>query len=112
MAVVCSVSPNCLCAGEPLTVRQYKLRRLVCKPNQYQRNDKKTKERYSPLNLKQWYIVEAHDHILLDPIDCHRTCHDPKSKLGSSPVLLDEVQFAVVFGIKITQMATAFNELL
>ena len=66
----------------------------------------------SPLDVKQWYIVKALDHLLLHLPDCRCAPHDPKSKFGSSPVLLNEVQFAVVFGIKITQMATAFNELL
>src|SRR5712675_972632 len=68
---------------------------------------RKKMRKSSPLDVKQWYIVKALDHLLLHLPDCRCTPHDPKLKFGSSPVLLNEVQFTVVFGIKITQMATA-----
>jgi hypothetical protein len=114
MAVIFSVCPTSLGTHEPLTVRQYKLRRSVCKPEVINIRDQRynKKKGGSPLNVKQRYIVEAHSHPSLHLLDCCHVPHDTKLSLGSSPVLFDEIQFTVVFGIEIDQMTTTFNKLL
>jgi hypothetical protein len=76
----------------------------------HQRYDKKKED--SPPNVKQRYIVKACSHPSLHLLDCRHALHNLKLSLGSSPVLFDEIQFTVVFGIEIDQTTTAFNELL
>jgi len=59
-----------------------------------------------PSNLFKGDVVEAPQHFFFHLIEGPRTASNTESKLCCTPVLLDEVQLAMVFGIVITQMST------
>ena len=66
----------------------------------------------SPPDLKQGHIIEARDDLPLHLLNCFCTpCH-PKSKLRGSPVLLYEIELAVVLGVEVTKVTALFDELL
>jgi hypothetical protein len=62
---------------------------------------KKREPQNLPLNVKEGVIVKALDNCLLHLNHC--CC---------PPILFDEVQFTVIFGVKIAQMTTRLNQLL
>jgi len=62
-----------------------------------------------PSNLFKGDVVEAPQHFFFHLIEGPCMASDTESKLCCTPVLLDEVQLAMVFGIVITQMSTRFN---
>jgi hypothetical protein len=66
----------------------------------------------SPTNVKEGNVIEALDDLLLHLIDCCCTpCHT-ETELRCPPVLLDEVELTVVFGVEIAQMAARLDQLL
>ena len=104
MAVILFVGPNCLGTEQALTVGRNETRGPVCKPaNMFQL--KKIKERENSLSdLIKTNIIKTFQHSFLHLLECLCVASNTKSKLCRSPVLLDEIQLTVVFGIVITQM--------
>ena len=62
-----------------------------------------------PSNLFKGDVVETPQHLFFHLIEGPQTASNAEPKLHRAPVLLDEIQFTVVFGIVITQMPTRFN---
>jgi hypothetical protein len=61
--------------------------------------------------LKQRDIIETGDNLLLYLFDCpHVPCH-LKSDLCSSLVLLNTIELAMIFRVKITKVTTALDML-
>jgi hypothetical protein len=66
----------------------------------------------SPPNVKEGNVIEALDDYPLHLIDCGRApCHT-ETELCRPPVLFDEIEFTVIFGIEITQMTMRLDQLL
>jgi hypothetical protein len=62
--------------------------------------------------VKEGDIIEAFDDYPLHLSDCRRTpCHT-KAKLCCPPVLFDKVEFAMVFGVEVAQVAPRLDQLL
>lgn len=62
--------------------------------------------------MKKENVIKAFDDITLHLLDCrHTPCHT-ETELCGAPILLNEVQFTVVFGVKITQMPVRLDQLL
>jgi hypothetical protein len=75
------------------------------KGNQKQKGD-------SPSNLEEGDIIEALGDCPHHFIDCRcAPCH-AESKLCSTPVLFDKVEFTVVLRVKIAYMPTGLDQLL
>lgn len=70
------------------------------------------KNKNSPPNLKEGDIVEALDDFLLHLVNCCCTSCYTEAKLRGPPVLLNEIELAVVFRVEITQMAARLDQLL
>ena len=106
MAMILFVGPNCLGTGQALTVGRNEMHGPVCKPaNMFQL--KKIKEREnSLLDLIKMKIIKTFQHSFFHLLECLCAASNMKSKLCHSPVLLDEIQLTVVFGIVITQITT------
>src|SRR6267154_3848436 len=75
-------------------------------------NRKEIKVQDSPLNMKEGHVIEALDDCLLHCIDCCRVpCH-MEMELRCPSVLFNEVEFAMVFGVKVAQMPMRLDQLL
>src|SRR6267154_410351 len=67
---------------------------------------------HSPPNMKEGDIIQALDDLPLHFIDCrHTPCH-METELCCPLILFDEVEFAVILGVEITDMPTGLNQLL
>ena len=64
------------------------------------------------MNLREGDIIQALNDLPLHLIDfCHVSCH-MKTELCHTPVLLDEVELAMVFQVKVAKMTMRFDQLL
>jgi hypothetical protein len=62
--------------------------------------------------VKEGDVIKGLDDLPLHLIDCRcAPCHT-ETELCSPPILLDEIEFAVIFRVKVTQMATRLDQLL
>ena len=66
----------------------------------------------SPLDLKQWNVVQACSDKLFHLINGCHTLHGTESKFCCTPVLLDEIEFAIILWVEITEVATGLDEFL
>ena len=66
----------------------------------------------SPPNVKKENIIEALNDLSLHFIDrCRTPCHT-EAELCCPPVLLNKIELAMIFWIKVAQMAVRLNQLL
>ena len=66
----------------------------------------------SPSNVKEGDVIQALDDLPLHLADCHRVPCYPETELRRPPILLNEVEFAVILGVEITQVPTRLDQLL
>lgn len=66
----------------------------------------------SPSDLKQWNVVQACSDKLFQLINGCRALHGTESKFCCAPVLLDEVEFAVILWVEIAEVAAGLDEFL
>ena len=65
-----------------------------------------------PSNVKEGDVIKGLDDLPLHLINRRRApCHT-ETKLCSPPILFDEIEFTVIFGVKVTQMVTRLDQLL
>lgn len=98
-------------------IGRYKARGPVCITGHIQHRDETTSGRKknmkdSPPNVKEGNIIKALDDFPLHLIDGCRTPCYTKTKLRCSPILFDEVEFAVIFWVEVAQMAARLDQLL
>jgi len=55
-------------------------------------------------------MVKASNDLLLHPIDYRRMLHDLKTKFCCFLVLFDKVEFAMVFGVDVTDSTWCFTK--
>jgi hypothetical protein len=73
---------------------------------------KKKRNHNAPSNLFKGDIIKTCQHFLFHLIKGPCTASNAELKLCSTPVLLNEVQLAMVLGIEVAQVTTRFDILL
>ena len=115
MAMIILVSPGCLCTTQTLAIHTDKSGHTICITDQ----DKITTKdslipcpRSSTSNLDNWHIIKWVLDILFHLLHIYCLWAGPVDQLCSSPVLLNEVELTVIFGIVITDVTPGCDELL
>ena len=65
-----------------------------------------------PRDGKQWDIVEALDNFPFHLFDVGRARKCTVAQFSSPPVLLDEIELAMIFGIEIAEVTASLDILL
>jgi hypothetical protein len=103
MSMIFLVCPACLRTTKPLPICRDEVCRSICISNHIRKRMDYYGRMNSPPDLKQGHIIEAHNNLPLHLLNCLCTpCH-PKVKLHGSPVLLYEIELAVVLGVEVTR---------
>ena len=64
------------------------------------------KRKSKPSDLINWDAIKTLYHILFHCIYCGCTLHIPVLCLHSPPVLLNEIELTMIFGVEVTDVAT------
>src|SRR6266404_8287097 len=68
--------------------------------------------KHSPTNLMKGNLIKTSFHFLHQLTHIGSSITLVKSKLGSSPILLNKVELTVIFGVEITNMVVSLNKFL
>jgi hypothetical protein len=109
MAMVFLVSPCYLSTRQALTISENKTCRPVCESAKRFQSWNKKKCQDTLSNLFKGDIIKTSQHLPLHLIKGLCMASNAEPKLCCAPVLLNEVQFTVVLGIVITQVAMGFD---
>lgn len=114
MTVVFLICPGSLGARQTLRICIDKARRSVCitgiEIRYYSHWIRVLLRQGSPSNQQDWNTIKASLHILLHAIHARSLGAVSIFEFWSSPVLLYEVQFTVVFRIKVTNVAPSGDQ--
>src|SRR5882672_11091246 len=113
MSMIPTVGPCCFWSIEPRGIHVNELCTSIGIPirqtlSQKQRN----KGQHSPLNLKEWNIIETPLDILLHFIHVGSFQTEVVLELCCSPIHLNEVSFTMILWVEIADVATRCNEFL
>ena len=110
--MVLFIGPGGLCPQEALPVSGNEMCRAICKPGEEDEMQGEHDKRNEPLNLNEGHTVKGFPYSLLHGCSSGQMrCHTVL-KLGSSPILFDEVQLAMVLWVEVADVPMALDELL
>lgn len=105
---LCTIQASVVCIHEPgRSVGIPVMRIAVNKPIQRERE----RDQYIPNDLNVWNIIQACEHIGLHSLDIGGERRGSVTELSCSPILLNEIELAVIFGVEITEVTTVLDEL-
>ena len=102
MAMVFLVGPCCLCAGQTVTIHENKACGPVCKSAKRFQSWNKKRRGNIPLNLFKGDIIETCQHLRFHLPKSPCPASNAKLILHHTPVLLNEVELAVILWIVVT----------
>ena len=114
MTVIFPVGPYSLRTWKSLAVGWNETCWSICIPAEDIKDEMwcKNMKNESPLDLKQWNVVQACSDKLFHLINGCCMLHGTELKFCYAPVLLNEIEFAMILWVEIAEVAAGLDEFL